>query len=64
MNDMIRLFPNDISDETAAVIGNMLAELVETWQWRYFNQIHRFGEANTPESIDDDFFGHKPSAKH
>lgn len=52
MNDLLRLLPNDISDETAAVIDDLLGELVEVWGWRYFNQIRRFHEDNRPEPVD------------
>ena len=46
------LFPEEISDETAAVIDSILGELYEVWGWRYFSQIRRFHEDNRPEPPD------------
>nr|VFJ59631.1 MAG: hypothetical protein BECKDK2373B_GA0170837_108420 [Candidatus Kentron sp. DK] len=55
MNDPHKLLPEDISDETATAIDNLLGELAETWKWRYFTQIQRFHEDNRPELVSDPF---------
>ena len=52
MNDPHKLLPEDISDETATAIDNLLGELAETWKWRYFAKIQQFHEDNRPEPID------------
>jgi hypothetical protein len=54
MNDPCLFLPDDISDETAAVIDDILRRLVELWEWRYCIQIRRFHEANQPEPDFDD----------
>ncbi|NNJ84024.1 MAG: hypothetical protein HKP13_03665 [Gammaproteobacteria bacterium] len=55
MNDLLRLFPDDISDETAAVTDDLLGELIKAWEWRYFHQIRRFHENNRPEPTSNPF---------
>jgi hypothetical protein len=60
MKNLLKLFPEDISDETAATIDNLLGELVEAWGWRYFTQIRRFHEDNRIEPDCDPFEPCKP----
>ena len=40
--DLHRLFPDDISDETAAVLSELLYELAVACETRYLTQIRRY----------------------
>ena len=46
--DLDDVFPDGISDETAAVVGEVLAELLMWWDAHYLDQIrrHNSGQRN------------------
>ena len=60
MNNLHLLLPEDISDETAAAIDDLLGNFLQAWQWRYFTQIRRFHQDNRPEPPCDPFEPYQP----
>jgi hypothetical protein len=45
-DEMRRMFPSRISDESAAVLCDFLAKLSMAAESRYFCQVRRYGEEN------------------
>jgi hypothetical protein len=40
--DLEPLFPDDLSDEAAAVVSDFLWQLISAWDSRYFIQLRRY----------------------
>ena len=47
-SELESLFPDDISDEAASVLSDVLWQLISAWDSRYFIQLQRYQASKAP----------------